>query len=142
MLTMKYGEIVKYNNELGELVTDDGKFYFHPVNYGSYYCSNLDEVTEKDIQETTTEEKIDYIEMEYTWGTVIKTHCIGEYQIIEEEDEKGEKGYHAYINFKDTNSTYETLDNALIGVIAEKHLEVNAARYATSFILKMLKRAE
>ena len=52
------------------------------------------------------------------------------------------KGYHAYINFKDTNSTYETLDNALIGVIAEKHLEVNAARYATSFILKMLKRAE
>lgn len=143
MLTMKYGEIVKYNGELGKLVTEDKKFYFLPVNYGGYYCSNLEEVTENNIEETTIEEKIHFNEMEFSWGTVVKTHCIGKYQIIEYKDDRDNSiCYSIYINFKGIGCSYNTLDTALIGVIAHNSLEVNTAHYATSFILKMLNKTE
>lgn len=138
---MKYGDIVKFNNNLGELVTDDkGNFLFHPMGFGNYSYCELGIVTESDITEPTFDEKIQYINGEFVWGIIVKIHCIGDYQIIEYTDGKDkEDKFHVYINFQDTSSSYSTLDNALIGAITQNKLEANEARWASSFIQKMLK---
>ncbi|MDF2950556.1 MAG: hypothetical protein K0S18_139 [Anaerocolumna sp.] len=138
---MKYGDIVKYKGQLGELVTDDKKnFLFHPVKFGNYYYNQLDIVTENDIEVANFDEHISYIEQEFVWGEVIKTHCIGEYQIMEFKPEHKEDAisYHGYINFEDTNTTHCSIESALISLIARNKLEVNEARYAELFINKML----
>ena len=138
---MKYGDIVKFKGELGEVVVENDKFYFHPVNYGCYSCSNLTEIIDSDLDPITEGEKVCFLELEFSWGSVVKTHCIGDYQILEHRNKflyKDKTSFHAYINFKDTNCSYSSLDEALIGAIAQNNLEVNEARYATRFILKML----
>jgi hypothetical protein len=134
---MKYGDIIKLNGILGKVVTGDKKFYFHPINYGNYYCSDLEEITDDTIEQTTNEEKIKFIEDTYVWGSVVKTHCIGEYQIIEYLDRNNEVSYNPYINFEDNGCSYSSLDAALIGVIARNKIEVNSANHAIGFIFKM-----
>ena len=65
---------------------------------------------------------MELIEKEFTWGNVIKIHCIGEYQIVEYIDKRDKKiYYHGYINYSDTNCAYLSLDSALIGCIGYKH---------------------
>jgi hypothetical protein len=143
---MKYGDIVKLNGILGDVVTGDNAFYFRPVNYGSYYCSDLQEITDDIleqltcdiIEQATFDEKVKFIEESFSWGKVIKTHNIGEYQIIEYVDKENQILFHIYINFKDNGCSYKSLDAALIGVITQNKIEVNAARHATNFIFKML----
>ena len=84
--------------------------------------SLLDTITDKDVREATHDEKLELIEKEFTWGNVIKIHCIGEYQIVEYIDKRDKKTYyHGYINYSDTNHSYLSLDSALIGCIGYKH---------------------
>ena len=137
---MKYGDIVKYKGNLGKLVTDDkNNFLFHPVKHGRYSYSELDIVTENDIEMASFDECISYIEQEFVWGRIIKTHCVSEYQIIEYSPERaGGISYHTYINFKDTNTSNDSLDGALITAITTNKLECNEARWASIFISKML----
>ena len=120
---MKSGGIVIYKNEVGTVVTDyDNRevMRFLPCNYGIYSTSRLKAITEDDIREATHEEKLDLIEREYHWGKVLEIHCIGEYQIVEAM--KGNKTHwHGYINYKDTNISYSSLDSALIGCIGYKY---------------------
>ena len=91
---MKYGDIVRYGNRIGKVVTDreTNTFRFLPCGHGSCYFSALDIVTENDVIEATHEEKVKLITEEYTWGEVVKVHCIGEYQmsskLLESETEK------------------------------------------------------
>ena len=119
---MKYGDIVVYKNEIGKVVTDEGLFKFKPCNSGCCYYSNLDTITEDDVREATHEEKIKLITDEYSWGKVIKVHCIGEYQIVESIGKRdGEVHWHGYINYRDTNTSYSSLDSALIGCIGIKY---------------------
>ena len=120
---MKSGDIVIYKNEVGTVVTDyDNRevMRFLPCNYGIYSTSRLKAITEDDIREATHEEKLDLIEREYHWGKVLEIHCIGEYQIVEAM--KGNKTHwHGYINYKDANISYSSLDSALIGCIGYKY---------------------
>ena len=136
---MKHGQIVKFNGELGEAVTDNNRFYFHPVNYGNYTCSNLQEITEETIEPITFDEKILYIQRNFKWGPVVKTHTIGEYQIIEYISNDVVRFY-TYINFNSCNTSYTSLDAALIGVIATNGLDAYESRYATTCILRILKK--
>ena len=135
---MKSGDIVIYKDEVGTVVTDyDNKdiLRFLPCNYGRYYSSELDEITENDVREATHEEKLDLIRREYHWGEVIKIHCVGEYQIVEaSKDEKVH--YHGYINYNDINKSYYSLDSALVGCIGYKHEGGNgkAAMYFSRMI--------
>jgi len=138
---MNYGDIVSFNGALGEVVTGDKRFFFHPVNYGQYNCYNLQEITADTVKPATFEEKVHYIELEFDWGQVIKTHIIGNYQIIESTHE-GKIRFLPYINFKNCHTSFSSLDNALIGVIAENSIEKNEARYAITFILKMLNKPD
>ena len=144
MLELKYGAIVKHNDQLGELVTRDEKFYFHPVKYGNYYCSNLDEVTEKNVQETTHNEKVEYLKQEFPWGEIIKVYNIGEYVIFEyingydlEREGKTVIAFHAYMNYRNLSYSYNSLDSCLIGTIARKYDGANSQ--AAKFFERMVK---
>ena len=119
---MKYGDIVIYNNQIGKVVKSENNFKFHPCNYGCCYFSKLDTITDNDVREATHDEKLEFIEKEFTWGNVIKILCIGEYQIVESIRKKENKTYyHGYINYQDTNNSYSSLDSALIGCIGYKY---------------------
>ena len=118
---MKENDIVIYKGQIGRIVTSDKKFKFKPcIITGNCYYSDLDTVTDDDVQETTHEEKIEYLKAVFVWGDVINVHCIGEYQIIEAEY-NGEVDYYGYIDYNDTRFSYKSLDEALIGIISIKY---------------------
>ena len=93
-MNMKYGDIVVYKNQIGTVVKSENNFKFHPCNYGSCYFSELNTITDEDVREATHEEKLELIEKEFTWGNVIKIHCVGEYQIVEYINKKNSKKYY------------------------------------------------
>lgn len=118
---MKCNDIVRYKSNLGKVVKDDkGNYRFHPLNHGRYYYEDLEIITKDDVQTTYDEEKIYFIENEFNWGVVIKTHCISNFQIIECIRENKES-YHVYIDFKDCCKSANSLDKALIIAICQKY---------------------
>lgn len=120
---MKSGDIVIYEDEVGTVVTDyDNKevMRFLPCNYGTYSTSRLKAITENDVRQATHDEKLILIEREYHWGEVVRIHCIGEYQIVEAINDEGVH-YHGYFNYRDTNTSYYSLDSALVGCIGRKY---------------------
>ena len=120
--SMKYGDIVVYNNQIEKVVKSENDFKFKPCNRGCCSFSLLDTITDNDIREATHDEKLELIEKEFAWGNVFQIHCIGEYQIVEYIDKKDNKTYyHGYINYSDTNHSYSSLDSALIGCVGYKH---------------------
>ncbi len=82
------------------------------------------------------EEKLDLIRREYHWGKVVEIHCVGEYQIVEAIKDDGKVHYHGYINYKDTNTSYSSLDSALVGCIGRKHEGGNGK--AAMYFYKMI----
>jgi len=138
---MKSGDIVKHNHVLGKLVKDDkGNFLFLPVNFGRYSYSQLDVVTETNIDETTHNEKIDYLRLEFNWGVVTNVYCVGEYVIFEyisnSKDRKGVTFYHAFMDYKNISISYHTLDQCLVGTIAYKYDGGNSK--AANYFYKMI----
>ena len=130
---MKSGDIVIYKNKIGKVITDFNDpsiLRFLPCNYGSYCSSMLEAITENDVREATHKEKINLIKQEYSWGRVLKIHCIGKYQIVK-AIKNDELHWHGYIDYKDTNISYSSLDSALVGCIGYKHEGANgkAAMY-------------
>lgn len=118
---MKKNDIVIYKGQIGKIVTFDKAFKFKPCTITeSCYYSDLDTVTDDDVQETTHEEKIEYLKAVFVWGDVINVHCIGEYQIIEAEY-KGNIEYYGYMDYNDIHVIYKSLDEALIGIIDIKY---------------------
>lgn len=67
------------------------------------------------------EEKLEDLRRKYVFGEIIQWHCIGDYQIAEVINNKNEKFYHGYINYKDTHKSYDALDEALVGCIGCKY---------------------
>ena len=136
---MKIGDIVIYKDEVGTVITDyDNRevLRFLPCNYGMYSTSRLKAITDNDIREATHEEKLDLIRREYHWGKVLEIHCIGEYQIVEAIKDDGKIHYHGYINYKDANTSYSSLDSALVGCIGRKHEGGNGK--AVMYFYKMI----
>ena len=134
---MKYGDIVVYKNQIGTVVKSENNFKFRPRNSGRCYFSDLDTITANNVREATHDEKLELIEKEFIWGNVIKVYCIGEYQVVKYIDKKeNETYYHGYINYRDTNNSYSSLDSALIGCIGHKYEGGNgkAAMYFNKMI--------
>ena len=134
---MKYGDIVVYKNKIGTVVTSKDEFKFLPCNKGCCYFDTLDTITDDIVREATHEEKLDLIKNEYVWGPILNIYCIGEYQIVEYIDKKSNKVlYHGYINYRDTNTGYCSLDTALIGCIGIKYEGSNgkAAMYFSRMV--------
>lgn len=84
----------------------------------------------------------------YTWGEVVTIHEIGEYAIVESIDWASKKTeimtgvigdttkYHPYVNEQNTNHSYSSLDEAIIGAIAYKYDGLNSQ--AAYFFSKMI----
>ena len=134
--------IVKLKNDtLGEVLIGVhketlGKELFYPANYGKYYEKNLSLLENITYTEATEKDYIKYIETTFAWGEIIKVHSVGEYQIVEYIRREG-KSFHPYINYNDTSMSYESLDQALTGVVCEK-IEGGNGR-ANMYLWKMLK---
>ncbi len=133
---MKYGDIVVYGGEIGEIVTSDGLYKFKPRHTGMCSYSTLDTITENDVREATHNEKLEFIESQFTRGYVVKIHCIGEYQIVEWIDKDNKTYWHVYINYISTNTAYYSLDEALVGAVGYKYEGGNgrAAMYFSRMI--------
>lgn len=83
----------------------------------------------------------------YTWGELVNIHEIGNYLIVEyKNEERGQHGqiisgtydgtnsFHPYINGRDTNCSFSSLDMALIHAVS-----CNAGHSrASEFIINML----
>jgi hypothetical protein len=88
----------------------------------------------------------------FPWGPVVETHSIGEYFIVEyhpqifkgchgtRKHEETKTSFHPYINSKDTNNCFVSLDMALIGCICLKHDGINTR--APDYIYLMLEMGE
>ena len=97
------------------------------------------EITEDNVRPADIAEKISFISKKFSWGRVIDVVNIENediekgdtsYQIIKYLDRTDKTHYyHAYINFRDTHTSYTSFDSALIGVIAKHHDEERAAFY-------------
>jgi hypothetical protein len=82
---------------------------------------------------------------EFVWGPIDAVHTVGEYAIVQYREDQsnhsasqpwawnrhGRTVYHPYLNGRDTNHSYASLDSALVGVIAIKREGYNgqAAEY-------------
>jgi len=59
----------------------------------------------------------------FVWGKITERHIVGPYEIVEHiQKHDGHTGFHVYVNSKDTNRNYRTLDEALLGAIAFRNL--------------------
>lgn len=119
---MEYGDIVIYKKQVGTVVKSENEFKFLPCNYGRCYFSDLDTITDEDVREADHIEKLGLIEKEFAWGVIKDIHSIGDYQIVEYIDQKDKNiCYHGYVDYKDTNESYSSLDSALVGCIGYKY---------------------
>lgn len=133
------GEIIKVNGVLGKVYNYDKKCgtRFHPVNYGSYYMDRLPEVTE--FEETSHEDKISFLVQEFVWGDIINVHSVGDFLIFEytrKNRTEEEILFHGYTKYKDSNHSWETLDQSLVGLIGLKYDGLNSR--AASYFYKMV----
>lgn len=75
----------------------------------------------------------------FPWGTILQMHAVGEYRIAEYEDSRtGRVLYHGWVAGQDTSSSWTSLDEALIFLIAYSNTEPNYARHATQFAARGL----
>lgn len=139
---LQSGDIVvlKSGNKLGKIVEDyEDKtiLRFLPERYGRYSTKELQAVTLKDVRHATPEERIIYLKKEFPWGRILKVHTVGDYIIFEYESRSDGDGilYHTYINYREVNESYHSLDAALAACIAYKYTNSSAA---ATYFMKML----
>ena len=82
----------------------------------------------------------------FTWGRVMDRHEVGPYEIVEfHPHEIGSSArprpvdtskveFHGYIDGKDTNESWNTLDEALVGMIVRRHVGPNCHAIASHFM--------
>lgn len=85
----------------------------------------------------------------YTWGELVSIHECGQYSIVEFHPWKrdkftvltgnqnvDERNFSPYIDDKNCNRSYDSLDAALVGAICLKHDGINTR--ADGYIMRML----
>ena len=93
------------------------------------------------------ETRLSLLSKKYVWGNLVAIHEIGNYLIVEyeneEEDEQGQdipgtydgtNSFHPYVNGHDTNCSFRSLDNALIHAVSCN----SGHSRASEFIINML----
>jgi hypothetical protein len=108
--------------------------------YGEDYIYKL-----VSIKELSKEVLNQYIidEIEKYSDKVLETIEIDNIQIFKIESEHNENKeieYKPYLDYERIGTIYSTLEDAILGAIIHKHLEVNEARYTHTMINRMLKK--
>lgn len=71
----------------------------------------------------------------FPWGEVVDHHEIGPYGIIEyKKGSTGEILFHGTIDGKDTNRSWDNLEEALVGLIVKRNIGCNHDIIARHFI--------
>lgn len=96
-------------------------------------------------EDLTQEERLKAMKGTFVWGKVIAIHTVGEYQIVEYVDkhhEDGENGisFHGAIDWADAHVSFNSLDEALVGLVARKYEGDNSC--AGEYFFRMLDREE
>lgn len=91
--------------------------------------------------------KAELLSKKYAWGILVQVHEIGNYLIVEyqneERDERGQyiagtydgtNNFHPYVNGHDTNHSFGSLDDALIHAVSCN----KGHNRASEFIINML----
>lgn len=68
-----------------------------------------------------TDGKGGFVSVRWVWGGWIDVHTIGQYSIVEYKSKSNETLFHPYVNGKDTNIGFDSMDEALTGAIAYKY---------------------
>ena len=139
-MMVEYGQIIKYKNKLGRVVTalNSKQFKFKDCNIkGMISYSTLPSIELKYVKEPTIDE-IDKVLSEETsvWGRIIQVHRIGEYQFVEYIGKDNKTHYSIFINNDRTSNSSTTLDQAIITAISIKYDGVNTK--ADVYFSKML----
>ncbi len=80
-------------------------------------------------------------------GRMIRWHHIGRYSILEHNPfgvgkkstvPRDEVHFHVYVDEESRNTSFSSLDSALVAAIAIGNLEINHARHMTTACLKVL----
>lgn len=81
-----------------------------------------------DPEQLSLDDAKHYLASGYVWGKVKAVHVIGDYQIVEYHPRncgRGNRGidyetthFHPYIDWIDTNRSYTTLEEAMVGMVA------------------------
>lgn len=98
-------------------------------------------------EDLTLEERVRAIKGEFPWGPVKEVHIIGDYQIVEFHPRVFKNGhgtseysestsFSAYIGWHSISRSYDTLDEALVGLIAYKHDGNNSS--AAEYFMRMI----
>lgn len=122
---------------IGQYEENENVEIFVPVGYDRYSEEKLIPLQDLKYSEGTQEDYITYLEKDFPWGEVIKTHVIGEYQIIQYIDSDNEETFQGYINFKDTRESFHSLEEAITGAICYKYDGANSQ--ANTFLWKMIR---
>lgn len=150
-MEIKISDIILYNGELGKVISGETKddLLFHPMNFGTYYYNQHDLQIQKieleKVKEPSLNDKIKFIENDCKWlGTIVQTHCIGEFQFVEYicniGSDIGKHHFSACINFEETSRSYRSLESAMIGTIAYKYDGANSQ--AGGYFEKMIGLSE
>lgn len=94
------------------------------------------------MNKKTTDLALLEVGVKFTWGDVKKIHHIGPYAVVEFAwgdtwDNAGEVAFHPYFNGRETNTSYDSLDAALAGIIAFAHEGPN--HRADGYFMRMIK---
>jgi hypothetical protein len=74
---------------------------------------------------------------DFVWGEPLKSYEIGPYKILKYQGrDESKASYHGWINNDDTNSSWGSLDAALVGMIAISREGHNSR--AADYFMKML----
>lgn len=76
---------------------------------------------------------------EFMWGTVKAVHVIGDYVILEYKDtSEGKTLFYGYVGTQPMRISHDTLDQALVHVIAYKNLDCGSASSMSHAVCKIL----
>lgn len=135
--------IVKYEGKLGILREATGSkdrkgcFVFQACDRDHYNSASDPLIDGVKVVDTTEEEQIQYLKRTFVWGKIEDVHTVGDYQIIEYTSKSDKRrSFHVYLNFRDTNVSYSSLDEALAGAIAYKYEGPNSR--AAMYFVRML----
>lgn len=86
----------------------------------------------------------------FSWGPIVAIHEAGPYAVVEYLDDRsnfasaddwvdhGRTVYAAFVDGHDTSTSFSTLDEALLFLIARRNTEVNQARHVARFLARGL----
>jgi len=93
------------------------------------------------IHKTTDLEVLRKNKRRFMWGSIAGIHDLGEYTFVDYVSTStgtARRSFHVYVGGKDTHTSCDSLDEAMIYAVAWANLEINAAEHMAEAANKIL----